>query len=291
VEEIFYRFIRYREWQVSELSFAKYAAMRANGTADFTAIPVFPSRAFRSSSMFVRADSTLRAPEDLLGRRVGVPEWAQTAAVYTRGWLSESLGLDLAAIDWVQAGVNQPGRREKVELHLPNGIRLTSMPDDTLTGLLLRGEIDAVFSAHPPAPFESNTGEIRQLLPDPMAIERSYYDATGIFPIMHVIAISDSVLTEHPWVAQNLFKAFTSARNAGVGRLLDLTASRVPLPWAAVHARQAIKDFGELFPYGVASNLATLEAFLRFCATQGVTSRMLTVGELFAATVQSTFRI
>jgi 4,5-dihydroxyphthalate decarboxylase len=246
---------------------------------------------FRMSSVFVRADSPLRRAEDLAGKRVGLPEWAQTAAVYTRGWLAEHLGLDLTTIDWIQAGVNEPGRREKVDLRLPKGIRLTPMPETSLTDLLLSGRVDAVFSAHPPAPFEADTGQIRQLLADTMTVERAYYKATGIYPIMHVIAVRHAVLKRHPWVAQNLFKAFAQARDNAVARLLELTASRVPLPWAAVHAREEIATFGALFPYGTAANQATLEAFLRFCTHQGVTSRALTVDELFPATVRANYRI
>ena len=159
VEEIFHRFTRYREWDISEMSMAKYTALAAQDYCDVTAIPVFPSRAFRQSSIFVPSHSPLREAEDLAGKKVGIPEWAQTAAVYTRGWLMHELGIDLTEIQWYQAGVNEPGRREKVALALPKGVSCTVAEDRSLTEMLLEGEIDAVFSAHPPRPFELRTGK------------------------------------------------------------------------------------------------------------------------------------
>ena len=119
-EEIFHRFLRYREWEASEVSLAKYAAMRSQGDGSLLAIPVFPSRMFRHSSIYVRRDGPVQAPGDLAGCRVGVPEWAQTASVYTRGLLADSYGIDLRGITWTQAGVNQPGRmRGAAFVHLP----------------------------------------------------------------------------------------------------------------------------------------------------------------------------
>jgi 4,5-dihydroxyphthalate decarboxylase len=291
VEEIFYRFISNREWDISEMSFAKYAAMTAAGTADFTAIPVFPSRMFRQSSIYVRADSDLRDAAQLKGKRIGLPEWAQSAAVYSRGWLMETLGIPLAEIEWFQAGVNQAGRKEKVTLNLPEGVQCTAVPQSSLTEMLLDGRLDAVFSAHPPAPFEAGTGEIRHLIPDVRAVERDYFEQTGIFPIMHVIAIRNAALERNPWIAQNLYKAFCAARAASLHRMFELTASRFPLPWASSLAEDAKALFGELFPYGVEANRTTLEAFLRFAHAQGVTSRQLAVEELFAASTLSEFRI
>ena len=129
VEEIFYRFIVNREWDVSEISLAKYVSMRSQGDDAFIAIPVFPSRIFRHASLYVRRDGAVHAPADLAGRRVGLPEWAQTAAVYSRGFLTHQFGIDLASIEWVQAGVNRPGRIEKVEVSLPPGVTLTRRPE------------------------------------------------------------------------------------------------------------------------------------------------------------------
>src|SRR5215468_4205312 len=166
VEEIFYRFINHLEWDVSEMSFAKYLALTAQGGAPMVAIPVFPSRVFRHSSIYVRKDRKIAQPKDLEGKTVGIPEWAQTAGIFARGMLAETYGVDLAKITWVQAGVNQAGRAEKVELQLPAGVRYESRPDASLSELLTKGEIDAVMSARMPAAFVRAQGSIVRLFPD-----------------------------------------------------------------------------------------------------------------------------
>src|SRR5262245_36935340 len=153
VEEIFHRFIKHLEWDVSEISFAKYTAMTAQGGAPMVAIPVFPSRVFRHSSIYIRTDRGIGTPKDLENRTVGVPEWAQTAGIYARGLLAEYYGVDLTKIRWIQAAVNQPGRAEKVELNLPGGIRYEARPDASLSELLAKGEIDAAITARVPTVF------------------------------------------------------------------------------------------------------------------------------------------
>lgn len=201
VEEIFFRFVKFREWEVSELSFAKYVSLRSQGDESIVGIPVFPSRVFRHSSIYVRADGPLRRPEDLAGRRVGVPEWAQTAAVYSRGALARQFGVDLRSVQWVQAGVNQPGRAEKVALALPEGLRLERRPDSSLDAMLLHGELDAVLSAHPPRSFLAGDPRMVRLFPEPQAVERDFYGQTGVFPIMHLIGIRAEVVRSSPGCA------------------------------------------------------------------------------------------
>ena len=292
VEEIFYRFVRFREWEVSELSMAKYVALTSQGDASLAAIPVFPSRIFRHSAIYVRADGGLRQPADLAGRRVGVPEWAQTAGIYTRGALVHQYGVRLEDIEWYQAGVNQPGREEKVDLRLPPGVRLTPVPDRTLDQMLLSGELAAIVTAHPPASFKARHPDVVQLFPDVIAVEEAYWRATGIFPIMHTVAIRREVLAAHPWVAMNLYRAFEEAKRRSVARALDWSAPRFPVPWVTERAGRARALFGEDFwPYGVDANRPTLEAFLRFAHEQGVAHRPLDVDDLFPAEVRSVFRV
>ncbi len=292
VEEIFYRFTKFREWHVSEMSFGKYVSLVASGDAGITAIPVFPSRVFRQASIFVPAASALTTPEALAGKRVGIPEWAQTAGIYVRGWLAHQIGLDLAAIDWVQAGVNQPGRVEKVALALPKGVRVTPAPERSLSELLLSGAVDAVISAHPPAPFEDSSRRVRRLLADPRPVEEAYFRATGVFPIMHVIALRRDVMDRHPWVAMNLMTAFEEAKRRSLARVLEGTASRIPLPFAAYDAAAARALFGDdPWPYGIAPNRVTLEAFLQFAYEQGVCVRHLEPEELFPAELRETFKV
>jgi 4,5-dihydroxyphthalate decarboxylase len=292
IEEIFYRFVSFREWEVSELSMAKYVALVSQGDPTLAAIPVFPSRIFRHSGFYVRRDGGVRQPSDLAGRRVGVPEWAQTAGIYARGALMHEYGVRLADIEWCQAGVNQAGRVEKVELKLPPGVRLTPVPDRTLDQMLLAGDLAAVITAHPPASFKAGHPDVVRLFPDFLTVEEAYYRKTRIFPIMHVIAVRRDVLARHPWVAMNLYRAFDEAKRRSVARALDANAPRFPVPWVFEHAARARRLFGEdYWPYGIEANRPTLEAFLRFADEQGVTHRLLGVDELFPAEVRSTFKI
>ncbi|MGA7326077.1 MAG: ABC transporter substrate-binding protein [Rhodomicrobium sp.] len=292
VEEIFFRFLKYREWDVSELSLAKYSSLISQGDHSLTALPVFPSRIFRHSSIYVRRDGPVRSPQDLAGKRIGLPEWAQTAAVYSRGFMMHQYGIDLAGIDWVQAGVNEPGRTEKVALNLPPGIGLTPWPDRSLSQMLVEGEIDAVLSAHAPDCFESGHPNVTRLFEDYMTVEADYYRKTGIFPIMHVLAVKCALLDAYPWIAMSLFKAFEEAKRRSVGRALEVTASRFPIPWCFEHARRAQELFGsDYWPYGVERNRTTLAAFLQYAYEQGVCHRQLTPEDLFPEQVLLRVRI
>jgi 4,5-dihydroxyphthalate decarboxylase len=291
VEEIFHRFTRYCEWEVSELSMAKYCSLVSQGETGVAAIPVFPSRVFRHSSIYVRRDGKVRTPQDLRGRKVGLPEWAQTAAVYTRGMLVHEWGVGLDEVAWVQAGVDEPGRQEKVALKLPKGVTVTPRPDSSLDRLLLAGEVDAVMSAHAPRSFEERHPDIVRLFPDYRPVEEAYFRKTGIYPIMHVIALKRAVLERFPWVATNLLEAFEEAKRRSLSRAGEITASRFPVPWIAEIAERARALFGDPMPYGIEANRTTLAAFLRFAHEQGVCHKLLQPEDLFPPEVQTTFKI
>jgi 4,5-dihydroxyphthalate decarboxylase len=292
IEEIFYRFTVHREWDVSEMAMGKYVSLRSQGDTSLTALPVFPSRVFRHSSIYVRSDTPLRSPADLRGRCVGVPEWAQTAAIYSRGFLQHQYGVPLAEIRWVQAGVNEPGRTEKVELKLPPGVAIERPQGKSLDGMLLAGEIDAMLSAHAPASFEAGDPRVKRLIGDFRPVEEAYWRETGIFPIMHCIAVRSSVLEAHPWVAMNLLTAFEEAKRRSLQRTFEATASRFPIPWHFEHAREHAALFGgEYWPYGIEPNRRTLEAFLRYAHEQGVCHRLLAPEELFPREVAGRFKV
>lgn len=292
IEEIFFRTLNYREFDVSELSFAKYVSLLSQGDRSFVAIPVFPSRIHRHSSIYIRRDGPVQAPADLAGRRVGIPEWAQTAAVYSRGFLAHQYGVDLRSIDWVQAGVNQPGRTEKVKLKLPEGIRLTPAPDRSLSAMLAAGEVDAVLSAHAPDCFKDGHPNIRRLFEDYVSVESDYYQATGIFPIMHTVAIRRDRLERTPWIARELLKAFEVAKRRSMDRALEVSAPRFPIPWCYAYAQKAQQMFGDdYWPYGIEPNRPTLDAFLQYAHEQGVCHRRLTPEELFAPETGKAFRV
>lgn len=292
VEEIFYRFTKFREWDISEMSFGKYVSLASQNEGGLTAIPVFPSRMFRQSSFYVRADSGITRPEQLAGKRIGVPEWAQTASIYSRGYLTHTVGIPLTDIKWFQAGVNEAGRAEKVALRLPAGVSLTPVPDRSLNDMLVAGDLDMVMSARPPKAFTDGSGKVVRLFADAAEVEREYFKQTGVFPIMHVVAVRRDTFDRNPWIAMNLLKAFTEAKNRSIERALDITCSHFPLPWGPDATQRAQSLFGkDIWPYGIEPNRTTIQAFIDFAFEQGVCHRQLTVEELFPPQVQSSFKV
>jgi 4,5-dihydroxyphthalate decarboxylase len=284
IEEIFFRFTKFREWDASEMSFGKTVSLMAQPAPDVVPIPVFPSRVFRHSAIYIREKSNIREPKDLEGRRVGIPEWAQTAGIYVRGLLAHEYGVDLARISWVQAGVHQPGRVEKVKLDLPQGVRISAVPDKSLAQMLASGELDAVISARDP-------GGVR-LFQNYRETEEAYFRKTGIYPIMHVIVLRREAYERDRWIAMNLFKAFEESKRESMQRLVEIGLSHVPMPWLAEHARRWRELAGEDFwPYGIDANRRTLEAFLQYAFEQGVTPRRLEVESLFAPETGESFKI
>ena len=292
VEEIFYRFTIHREWDVSEMSFAKFIALTSQGDDSLVGLPVFVSRAFRHSSLYVRADGGIERPEQLAGKRVGLPEWAQTAAIYSRGMLAEDYGLDLTSVHWHQAGVSQPGRVEKVKLNLPKGIRYTPVPERSLSEMLTAGDLDAVLTARPPSGYGAPGSPLRRVFENYREVELDYWRRTGIFPIMHLVVLRRDVYERHRWAAMNLLKAFEEAKNRSLVRARDITASFYPLPWTPDYAAQSRDVMGEdIWPYGIEANRTTLEAFARYAFEQGVCQRRLAIEELFAPEVRSQFKV
>jgi len=291
IEETHFRAMAFREFDISELSFGKYASLISQGDPSFSAIPVFPLRMARHSSIYVRRDGPVQKPQDLAGKRVGIPEWAQTASVYSRALVTHVYGIPLSKIEWIQAGVNQAGRAEKVKIDLPSGVKLTPMPEKNLSDMLVSGEIDAAFTAHPPNCFLQGHRNVRRLFENFVEVEKAYVRETGIFPIMHIIAIREEVLDRNPWVAMSLFTAFEEAKNRSLDRAL-FVGSRYPIPWSYEYARQAQELLGKDFwPYGIEANRVTLDAFLQYAHEQGVCHRRLQPEELFAPQVQKRFRV
>jgi 4,5-dihydroxyphthalate decarboxylase len=292
VEEIFFRFPRYREWDASELSMAKYCSLRAAGDESIVAVPVFISRAFRHSAIFVRHDGPVDRPEALSGGRIGIPEWTQTATVYGRAILQHEFGIGLRDVTWIQAGTNEPGRTEGVAVSVPDGIKIVARPDDTLNDLLIAGEVDAIIAAHPPTDFLRQTGEIVRLFSNYRELEEDWYRRTGVFPIMHVLALRADFYERHRWVAMNLFTAFEAAKRRSLDRMLDFGAPRIPVPWAAANNERGRAIVGDdPWPYGIGPNRTTLNAFLDWAVEQGVCARRLAVEDLFVPEVQDRFVI
>jgi 4,5-dihydroxyphthalate decarboxylase len=292
VEEIFFRTAKFREWDASELSLAKYCSLRAAGDDSLVAVPVFISRAFRHSAIFVRDDGPVDRPSELSGGRIGIPEWTQTATVYARAILEHEFGVGLRDVTWIQAGTNEPGRAEGVAVAPPDGVSVVARPDDTLNDLLIAGELDAVIAAHPPTDFLRETGRVVRLFSNYRELEEDWYRRTGVFPIMHVLVLRAELHERHPWVAMNLVTAFEAAKRRSLDRMLDFGAPRVPVPWAPANNERGRALIGaDPWPYGIEANRITLNAFLDWAVEQGVCARRLEVEDLFVPEVQDRFAI
>jgi 4,5-dihydroxyphthalate decarboxylase len=282
VEEIFFRTVNFTEFDIAEFAMGKYVSLVAAGSPPIVAIPVFPSRVFRQSAFYVAARAGIHDAKDLAGRRVGIPEWAQTATIYARAYLQHQCGVPLRDVHWVQAGVNEAGRAEKVNLSLPQGVAIERIRDRSLNEKLLAGDLDAVISAREPEAFVAGDARIARLWPETRALEEKYYRETGIFPIMHAMVIKRATLDRNPWIAMNLFKAFEQAKVNAQQHLSKATTARVPFPGVYHAIAEAQRVFGEdPWPYGIEPNRRTLDAFLRFSHEQGVTARRVQVDELF----------
>lgn len=290
--EIFARFTFNREWDVSELSFAKFTAQVTRENADIIGLPVPCSRLFRFSSFYVNKNSGIKTAEDLKGKRVGSPEWAHTAAVYMRGWLHNDIGVKLPDIHWYQAGANEAGRIEKVEINLPEGVELTRVPEKTLSDMLAAGEIDCAIIARPPNCYLEGHSDVIRLFPDFLEMEEDYYQRTRIWPIMHIIAIQKHILEANPWVARNLYNAFLESKRRSLERLFDPAVSRYPLAWLPIYARKMGDMFdGDPFPFGIEENRATWEQLLLYAHQQGIAHRLAAPEEIFPKGIMTAVKI
>lgn len=290
LHDIFQRTVGWADFDIAEMSTAKYVSMRSQGDDRLIALPVFLSRVARHSAIYVRKDR-IRTAADFAGKRVGVPEWAQTAAVYGRGVMQHELGIDLRKVKWVQAGLEQAGRAEKVPLKLPAGLELTPIADRSLTDMLDRGDLDAVVAATPPKCFHSNPDVVR-FYDNWLEAEMEYARTKKILPIMHTLVVKKTVLDKAPWAAGNIFYAFDTARRNSVKRCEYLGASVVPIPWVSEAVAAAKKAMGgDMWPYGLEANRPTLEAFLQFAYEQGVCHRLMKPEEIFPPQTHHAVRV
>ncbi len=290
--EIFARFTFNREWDVTELSFAKFTAQVTRENADIVGLPVPCSRLFRFSSFYVNKNSGIKTAEDLKGKRIGSPEWAHTAAVYMRGWLHNDVGVKLPDIHWYQAGANEAGRIEKVELSLPDGVELTRVPEKSLSDMLAAGEIDCAIIARPPNCYLESHPDVVRLFPDFLEMEEDYYRRTKVWPIMHIIAIQKHILDANPWVARNLYNAFLESKRRSLERILDPAVSRYPLAWLPIYARRMRDMFdGDPFPFGIEENRATWEQLLLYAHQQGIAHRHVAPEDIFAKGIMTAVKV
>ncbi len=293
VEETFFRMLRHREFDVAEMSLSSYTVSLFREPRQFVALPVFPSRMFRHSSIYVNAAAGIREPRDLVGKRVGCPEYQMTAPAWIRGILAEHYGVPVDGVTYFTGGEESPGRSEKIRLDLPPSIRVERIgPTQTLARMLAEGEIDALYTARAPSSFRAQDGRVRRLFADYGRVEREYYQRTGIFPIMHVVALRRDVYEAHRWIAQSLYKAFVQAQRYVYEDFHETAALKAMLPWLVEHVEEAEALMGpDFWPYGLERNHATLATFLRYSYEQGLSLRQLTPEELFAPETLEAFVI
>lgn len=292
-EEMFFRAMRHQAFDATELSLSSYCVSVARGEPHYVAVPVFLSRAFRHTSVYVRADRGIDEPADLKGRRIGIAEYQLSANVWIRGILEDDFGVRPADIHWVRGGMETPGRPEKIALDLPPDVRIEPAPEDkTLNGMLAEGDIDGFVGPRAPRCFAERHPQVRRLFPDTVGAAEDYYRRRRIFPIMHVLALRRRLADEHPWLPGALLKGFTRAKAVAEEALYDTSAPKVTMPFVEDGLGRAQQLMGpEVWSYGLAPNRGVLDTFLGYHHAQGLSPRRLEVDELFHPAAAEAFSL
>lgn len=283
-EEAFHRAFRDQDFDITEISLSSHTMTTARGDNPYVGIPAFVSRVFRHSGIYIRTDRGITTPKDLIGRTIGIPEYQITANVWIRGLLQEEFGVTPESIDWRRGGTEQPGRKERAPIVLPENIRIQQIPDDrSLSQMLELGELDAVFSARAPSCLSRGAPNVGRLFPDFRSVEQDYYRRTGLFPIMHMIGIRRSLVEEHPWLPVSVYKAFLKAKDICTQQIGDIGQLWSHLPWAVAEHEATVRLMGQdYWPYGVAENWKALDTLARYSHEQHLSARRVAVEELFA---------
>jgi 4,5-dihydroxyphthalate decarboxylase len=274
-EETFFRMLRYHEFDAAEMSLSSYVVSLSQENPQFI------------------AKGGVREPKDLVGRRIGIPEYQMTAAVWIRGIMSDDYGVAPTAVEYRTGGEEQTGRDEKIALDLPPEFKVRPIgPNQTLSKMLADGELDALYTARIPSTFVARPKDVRRLFENYVEIERAYYRKTKIFPIMHTVVIRRDIYLAHPWTAQSLYKAFSESQRRIYEGIQDTAALKVMLPWLRSHVEELWREMGmDWWPYGFQSNRHVLETFLRYHYEQGLSKRRLRPEELFAPETLEAFKI
>jgi 4,5-dihydroxyphthalate decarboxylase len=291
-EELFFRMARFREFDASEMSFSSYVVSLSSKDHPFVAIPAFLSRSFRHSGIFVNKNAKIRRPQDLRGKRVGIPEYQLTACVWIRGILSDEYDVPIDSPKYFIGGQEETGRREKLKLGLPRKIRVSEIgKNKTLSQMLESGEIDALYTPRAPSTLANRSNVVR-LFPNYHQTEKQYFEKTGIFPIMHVVAIRKDVYRKNPWVALSLYKSLCESQRISYEELSQTNAYISMLPWLDAHVEEAKDLMGSNYwPYGLERNEKTIRTLLRYCYEQGISKRHLKPSELFVKETKESFKI
>ena len=292
VEDILIRAHWYNEWDVAETGLGAYVSRLARGEQPVVAIPVFTSRVFRHSSIYVRTDKGIKSPADLKGKIVGIPEYQMTVGLWMRGILQDEYGVKPADIKWRTGGLEEGGRTPFVQLELPGGVEVKPIDNtETLAGLLNEGKIDALLTARAPSCFGKNPA-VQRLFPDYRTSEEAYFKKTGIFPIMHLVGIKKELVAQHPWLPVNVYNAFVKAKEWCYRDMEKVGHLFTTLPWPVDELEKARALMGrDFWRYGITENAKELDAMTRYAYEQGMTTRLLTPGDLFAKSTTELFKL
>ena len=291
-EEIFFRAFRQEAFDICECSLSSFTVKTALGNSPYVGVPAFVSRMFRHTSIYVRTDR-IKKPEDLKGKRVGVPEYQLTANVWARAILEEDHGVKPSDVIWVRGGIEDADRPEKITLNLPKNVRLEDAPEGkTISALLDEGAIDGFIAPRPPGGAALRNPNVGWLFADPTVAAKDYYARTKIFPIMHLVGIRRALVEQHPWLPAAVLKGFEQAKAKALELLFDTSATKVTMPFVEERLKEARALMGDDFwSYGLEPNRKTLETFLRHHHAQGLSSRLVTPDELFHPSTHETFKI
>ena len=287
-EECFHRAWNYQDFDVTEIGLSGYIigtsrGQGLGGVSPYIAIPVFLSRSFRCSGIYIRTDRGIEKPEDLKGKKIGIPEYQITAAVWSRGFLSDEYGVRAEDMHWMQGGMDNPGRKDKWPNNLPDGFPLEHLTgDQTINGMLLSGELDGFIGPRTPKSYRDGKTPIRRLFENFEEVEKAYYRKSKVFPIMHPLGIRRELYEKHPWIALNLYLAFSEAKKISQAEMFETAALKIGHPWIVSAAQEAQEVLGpDIFPYGVEASRPTLEAAIRYGTEQYMSVRPITIEEMF----------
>ena len=284
LEEIFAQAFSSAPFEVTELSFSNFLISSVRGTCPYVGLPIFPSRSFRHSAIYVRADAGINSPVELRGKRIGTREYSNTLSLVARGMLADEYGFDPGSSEWLIGDVDHVERDNIDGKNWPaSGVSIRAITGQPLTCLLASGEIDAIISYTPPDGFGQPGSPLVRLFPQWRTAEEDYFRRTRRFPIMHIMGIRRDVLAAHPTLPGALLQAFDEAKALALARLAVHQALPVMLPWmtAETEATQALmgQDF---WPHGIDANRDMLETQIGWSFTQGLIPRRLTLDKLFA---------
>ena len=291
-EELFFRAVRYAEFDVTELSFSTHMLQTQRGDAQYLGIPVFLSRVFRHSGFYIRTDRGIETGADLKGKTIGVPEYQMTAAVWQRGILKDEFGIEPWEVAWRTGGLEETGREERTPINLPDKFDCQRIgSDQTLSEMLEAGKLDAVICPPVPSCLQRGAVNVGRLWPNFREVEQDYFRRSGIFPIMHILGVKKSLAVEYPWLPANLYKAFRHSKDLAFMDLEAQGALKVSLPWVTAELEETRAIRGpDVWSYGVEDNLTAIKAIIQYSAEQSLTEPGLKPEDLFAETTLQTAR-